>query len=117
MKRVVSLLWLLLACAPAFAEAFKNDSPGGILTAIFVLLVGVPAAVGLGVYALMHLSNQEYTANKTVTVFASCAGWWAMLFFAFGSRAGGGVWLLAVGISAGMAALAYHSSRKQNPDY
>jgi hypothetical protein len=116
MKRAGFLLLLLLTYVQAFGEAFKNDSVGGILTAVFVLLTGVPVAIGAGVYALLHLGEQDYTASKGLTIFCSCAGWWAMLFLAFDSEAVGGAWFLGLCVSAGAAVAAYFASRRPNVD-
>lgn len=85
---------------------------------MFLLLLGAPVAVGLGVYGLLRLSDQDYTASWGVSVFFSCVAWWGTLvLLSSGQPGSGSLGFLLFCASAGAAAVGYYTSREQKPEW
>lgn len=118
MRRYAFVLMLLAVGTPGFGEAFKGQNLGDFVGGVFLLLLGVPVAVGLGVYGLLRLSDQDYTASWGVSVFFSCVAWWGTLFLLpGGQQASGGSGFLLFCASAVAAAGGYYTSREQKPEW
>lgn len=117
MKRTAFLLLLVLTGSQAFGEAFKNGTVEDMLGAALLLLFGAPVAIGLGVYGLLRLTNQNYTANLLVPVFLACVAWWFCLFILFDIPANPSrFWFVQLCASIGAAAAGYYGSREEKPE-
>ncbi|SHL40507.1 hypothetical protein [Hymenobacter psychrotolerans] len=117
MKRPALLLLLVLATSQAFGEAFKNGTVVDMLGAALLLMFGAPVAIGLGVYGLLRLTDQDYTASLPVTLFLTCVAWWFGLFVMFDMPANPArFWFVELCVSAGAAAAGYYGSREEKPE-
>ncbi|WP_231403265.1 hypothetical protein [Hymenobacter guriensis] len=108
-----------MTAGEAFGEAFKGAGLEDFLWGALMLLVGAPVAIGFIVYGVLRLSDEDYTASPTFTVFCGCLGWWGALFLigaASGGQGGDGIsWFLMLCAGVGAAAGGYHLSREEKP--
>ena len=116
MKRA-AFIGLLVFSGSAYGEAFKGQGLGDFVGGVFMALLGLPVAIGLAVYGLLRLSNQDYTAPWGVSAFFSCVAWWGTWYLlAQGNQASGGGGFLLCCASAAAAAGGYYTSREQKPE-
>ncbi|MBX0291575.1 hypothetical protein K3G63_14085 [Hymenobacter sp. HSC-4F20] len=111
---------LLLISAPVMGEAFKGQNLGQFLWGVLFLLLGIPAGIGLGVYAFLQMSDRgEYTASRTMTLVCAFLGWWGSMFLLSSMQASRGQdgtnQLLMVCAGVGAAVGGYYLSREQTP--